>query len=109
MPKSEFRVRMEGSVSVVEVWGPLDHAAAVNLLEFAAAAATACHAVQIDLDAVESMTPEAAALLLFRGAPWGGVAEKITLRSNGGASRQAVLQAYARGRTLQRGPDAGGR
>ena len=107
MPKSQFRVRMEGPVSVVEVRGPLDQAGAADLLEFAAAAASACLAVQIDLDAVESMTPEAAAALLFRRAPWGKVAEKITLRANGGPGRQAVLRAYAAGHTA-REPMTGG-
>lgn len=99
--KSEFRVRMSGQVSIVEVRGPLDEEAAANLLEFAAAAATACpavQAVQIDLDSVESMTQEAAALLLFRGAPWRALSEKITLRANGRPGRQAVLRAYARRR-----------
>ncbi len=98
MDKSEFRVRMSGAVSIVEVRGPLDEAAAANLLEFAAAAATACPAVQIDLDGVESMTQEAAAILLFRGAPWRALSEKITLRANGHPGRQAVLRAYARRR-----------
>jgi hypothetical protein len=42
MGKSEFRVRMDGPVSIVEVCGALDEAAAASLLEFAAAAATAC-------------------------------------------------------------------
>ena len=98
MSRSEFRVRMQGAVSIVEVHGPLDEEAATNLLEFAAAAATACPAVQIDLDAVESMTQEAAALLLFRGAPWRALSERITLRASGRPGRQAVLRAYARRR-----------
>lgn len=98
MGKSEFRVRMSGSVSIVEVRGPLDEAAATNLLEFAAAAATACPAVQIDLDGVESMTPEAASLLLFRGVPGKERSERISLRASGGPGRQAVMGAYARRR-----------
>ena len=99
MAKSEFRVRMDGLVSVVEVRGLLDEAAAENLLEFAAAAAaSACRAVQIDLDEIDSITPEAAALLLFRGAPWHAFPEKISLRANGKPARQAVLRAYARRR-----------
>ena len=98
MAKSEFRVRMDGPVSVVEVRGELDEAAAETLLEFAAAAAGACRAVQIDLDNIESMTPEAAALLLFRGAPWHAFPERISLRANGKPGRQAVLRAYARRR-----------
>ena|ERR671918_260206 len=93
--RSEFRVRMHGQVSVVEVRGVLDEAAAENLLEFAAAAATACPAVQIDLDNIDSMTPEAAALLLFRQTPWRALSEKITLHSNGQPGRQAVLCAYS--------------
>ena len=89
---------MDGLVSVVEVRGLLDEAAAENLLEFAAAAASACQAVQIDLDEIDSITPEAAALLLFRGAPWHAFPEKISLRANGKPGRQAVLRAYARRR-----------
>ena len=98
MEKGEFRVRMSGPVSIVEVRGPLDEEAAANLLEFAAAAATACPAVQIDLDGVESMTQEAAALLLFGGAPRRALSERITLRASGQPGRQAVLSAYARRR-----------
>ena len=98
MSKSEFRVRMNGPVSILEVHGPIDEEAARNLLEFAAAAATACSAVQIDLDGVESMTQEAAALLLFRDAPWRALSERITLRASGRPGRQAVIRAYARRR-----------
>jgi hypothetical protein len=96
--RGTFRVRMDGAVSIVEVWGALDEAAAASLLEFAAAAASASQAVQIDLGDVDSMTPEAAALLLFRGAPWHQFPEKITLRANGKPGREAVLRAYARRR-----------
>jgi len=96
--RGRFRVRMEGPVSIVEVWGALDEAAAASLLEFAAAAASASQAVQIELGDVESMSPEAAAMLLFRGAPWHAFPEKITLRANGNPGRQAVLRAYARRR-----------
>ena len=88
-------MRMNGPVSIVEVHGPLDEEAATNLLEFAAAAATACPAVQIDLDSVEWMSQEAAALLLFRDAPWRALSERITLRASGRPGRQAVLGAYA--------------
>ena len=102
MGKSEFRVRMDGRVSIVEVCGPLDGEAAEHLLEFAAAAATACQSVQIDLDGVESMTQEAAALLLFREAPWRAHPERITLRASGQPGRQAVLHAYARRRAWTR-------
>ena len=91
-------MRMNGPVSIVEVHGPLDEEAATNLLEFAAAAATSCPAVQIDLDDVESMTQEAAVLLLFRGAPWRALSDRISLRSSGRPGRQAVLRAYARRR-----------
>lgn len=91
-------MRMNGPVSIVEVHGPLDEEAATNLLEFAAAAATACPAVQIDLDGVESMSQEAAALLLFRDAPWRALSERITLRASGRPGRHAVLRAYGRRR-----------
>jgi hypothetical protein len=98
MGRTEFRVRMEGAVSVVEVRGPLDESAATNLLEFVATAARACSAVHVDLGGIESMTPEAAALLLFRDAPWHSPGARISLRTNGRPGREAVLQAYARRR-----------
>ena len=98
MSRSEFRVRMCGPASIVEVHGPLDEDSAASLLEFVAAAAAACAAVQIDLDAVDSMTPEAAALLLFRDAPWRAMSGKISLRASSRHGRQAVLGAYARRR-----------
>ena len=99
MSSHEFRVRMEdGVVSIVEVRGVLDEEAAADLLEFAAVAASACRAVQIELGRVDSMTPEAAALLLFRRAPWHDFPDKITLRADGRPGRQAVLRAYARRR-----------
>jgi hypothetical protein len=86
---------MEGPVSVVEVRGPLDESAASNLLEFVAAAARACSSIHVDLGRIESMTPEAAALLLFRDPPWQAPGARISLRTNGRIGRQAVLQAYA--------------
>lgn len=104
MAKSEFRLRMEGPVSIMEVCGPLDEQAAAHLLECAAAAATACRSVQIDLDHVESMTHEAAAVLLFRDAPWRTQPENISLRASGRPGRQAVLRAYARRRARTQTP-----
>ncbi len=101
MGRVQFRVRMEGSVSILEVWGPLDEAAALNLLHFTAAAANDGHAVRIDLDAVESMTPEAAALLLFRRPAWRAL-DRVTLRAEGRTGRQAVLRAYAGRRAAER-------
>ena len=95
MAKSKFRVRMNGPVSIVEVCGPLDEGAAAHLLELAAAAATACQSVQIDLDGIESMTQEAAAVLLFRDEPWRAQPEKVSLRARGRSGRQAVLRAVA--------------
>lgn len=96
--KGEFRVRMEGPVVIVEVRGLLDEEAAEHLLEFATAAASACRSVQIELDGIESMTQAAAAILLFRDAPWRAHPEKVTLRASGRPCRQAVLRAYAQRR-----------
>jgi hypothetical protein len=93
---------MEGSVSILEVWGALDEAGALSLLDFTDAAATDGHTVRIDLDAVESMTPEAAALLLFRRRPWQALADRVTLRAEGRPGRQAVLRAYAKRRAAER-------
>jgi hypothetical protein len=89
---------MDGPVSIVVVRGLLDEAAANDLLEFASAAAGACPAVQIELGQIDSMTPEAASLLLFQRAPWHAYPERITLRADGQPGRQAVLRAYARRR-----------
>ena len=95
MARVQFRLRMEGSVSVIEVRGALDEAGALSLLDFTAAAASDGHTVRIDLDAVDSMTPEAAARLLFRRPQWPALAERVTLRAEGRPGRQAVLRAYA--------------
>jgi hypothetical protein len=100
----EFRVRMDGPVSIVDVRGVLDERAAADLLEFAAAAAGACRQVEIQLGHVDSMTPEAASLLLFREAPWNAFPERITLRTDGKPGRQAVLRAYARRRARSQAP-----
>ena len=67
-----------------------------HLLETAAAAAKVSRAVQIDLADVESISQEAAALLLFRGAPGQALSDNIVLRANGQPGRQAVLSAFAR-------------
>ncbi len=98
MGRSEFRVRMDGAVSVVEVRGPVDESVAASLLEFIAVAATASRAVQVNLDGIDSMTPDAAAMLLFRDGHRRTADEKITLRTNGRPGRDAVLHAYARRR-----------
>jgi len=100
MARSEFRVRMDGATSIVEVRGPVDETVAASLLEFIAAAATACRAVQVNLDGVDSMTPDAAAMLFFRDGPGRRPDEKITLRTNGRPGRDAVLHAYARRRAV---------
>lgn len=89
---------MDGPVAIVEVRGVLDEQAAARLLEFATTAASACQALHIELGRIDSMTPEAASLLLFRRAPWHAFPEKVTLRADGGPGRQAVLRAYARRR-----------
>jgi len=102
MGKVQFRMRMEGSVSVLEVSGPLDEAAALSLLDFTSAAAGDGHTVRIDLDSVESMTPEAAALLLFRRSQRKALADRVTVRAKDGLGRQAVLRAYAERRAAER-------
>jgi hypothetical protein len=78
--ESYFRVLTGASDSVVEVWGPLDEAAAVNLLELAAVASQNGHSVRIDLGAVPSMTPEAAALLFPRRPRWRTLLERLSHR-----------------------------
>lgn len=94
MARSEFRIRMVGPVAVVDVRGPVDKTAAETVLEFAAAATTACRAVHIDLDNIDSMTPEAAARLIpLRASRRTSSGEKITLRASGQPGRQAVLWA----------------
>jgi hypothetical protein len=98
MGSTEFHVRMEGPVSIVEVRGVVDRTVAADLMEFAAAAAQACGSVEIELGLVDSITPDAAELLLFREAPWHAFPERITLRAGGQPGRKAVLRAYARRR-----------
>jgi hypothetical protein len=87
-----------GDVSVVAVRGQLDAAAAVHLLETATAAARVCQVVRIDLHDVESMTPDAAGLLLFRRPPGESLPPNIVLQANGQPGRQTVLDAFARHR-----------
>lgn len=79
----------------MEVRGVLDRPTAASLIELVVAAAGTCRAVEVDLDGVESMTQEAAALLLFHARPWRSVSEKVTFRANGRPGREAVLDAYA--------------
>jgi hypothetical protein len=88
MAWAEFRIRMVGPVAIVDVRGLVDETAAETMLEFAAAAATACRAVRIDLDCVDSMTPEAAALLMLPRVSWRASAENVTLRASGRPGRQ---------------------
>lgn len=89
---------MCGPVSVVQVHGPLDEAAAASILEFAAAAAGSCQAVQVDIDEAESLSTEATALLLFPDEKRTRPGPKIVLRAASGAGQRAVLRAYARRR-----------
>ena len=69
----------------------------MHLLETATAAAGVCRVVRIDLHGVESMTYEAAALLLFRRAGE-SLPPNIVLQANGQPGRQTVLEAFARHR-----------
>jgi anti-anti-sigma regulatory factor len=95
----DLKVLTEGDLLVLRVQGQVDVEAARQLLDLAASVAANCRRVQIDLDRIESLSEEAAALLLFRQAPWHQLPETITLRTAGRPSRQAVLRAYARRRT----------
>ena len=90
----EFTLKVAGDVAVLGVRGDLDSGAAVHLIETATAAAGVCRVVRIDLHCVESMTQEAAAVLLFRG-PGDSLPPNIVLQANGQPGRQAVLQAFA--------------
>jgi ABC-type transporter Mla MlaB component len=91
-------LKVAGDVSVVAVRGELDSEAALYLLETVTAAARVCRVVRIDLHGVESMTNEAAALLLFRRAPGESLPSNIVLQANGQPGRQAILDAFARRR-----------
>ena len=95
----ELKPSHEGDMTVLRVRGHVEAEAARQLLELAASIAAGCRAVQIDLDGVDSLSEDAAALLLFRQAPWHQLPDGITLRTSGSPSRQAVLRAYARRRT----------
>lgn len=94
-----------GDVVVVSAKGNLDADGARRLLDLAASAAMGCRSVQIDLDGIDALSEEAAALLLFREAHSGQVPGEITLRTSGRSGRQAVLRAYAR-RRARRAPGA---
>lgn len=85
-------------MAVLVVRGDVDLEAARSLLDLAAAAAGERRSVQIDLDGVESLSEEAASLLLFREAPWQELPAGISLRTSRPPARQAVLRAYARRR-----------
>ena len=84
---------------VLRVRGQVDLECARQLRDLAASTAADCRRVQIDFDGVDSLSEEAATLLLFRQAPWRQVPGTIILRTSGRPSRQAVLRAYARRRT----------
>lgn len=98
MAPCDFTVMVAGDVSVVAVRGQLDSEATAHLLETATAAARFSRVVRIDLHGVESMTPEAAELLLFRRAPWKALPPNIVLQANGQPGRQTILEAFARHR-----------
>lgn len=98
MPLCDFTLKVAGDVSVVAVRGDLDSDAAVHLLETATSVAGVCRVVRIDLHGVESMTDEAAAVLLFRRGSGELLPPNIVLQANGQPGRQTVLQAFARHR-----------
>lgn len=98
MAPCDFTLKVAGDVAVVAVRGQLNSEAATHLLETATAAARVCRVVRIDLHGVESMTHEAAALLLFREASGKSLPSNIVLQANGQPGRQAVLEAFARHR-----------
>jgi anti-anti-sigma regulatory factor len=95
----DVTVVAEGDLMVLRVGGQVDIECARQLLDLAASTAANCRRVQIDFDGVESLSEDAAALLLFRQAPWRQFPGTIILRTSGRPSRQAVLRAYARRRT----------
>ena len=95
----DLKVFAESDVMVLRVRGDLDAEGARQLLDLAASIAADGRQVQIDLDGIDSLEEDAAALLLFRQTPWRQLPGSITLRTNGRPSRQAVLRAYARRRT----------
>lgn len=94
-----------GDVIVVSAKGNLDADGARRLLDLAASAAMGCRSVQIDLDGIDALSEEAAALLLFRETHCGHVPGEIVIRTSGRSGRQAVLGAYAR-RRARRAPGA---
>ncbi len=99
MPACEFRVRVVGDVIVFDVCGHVDAEAARHLVEIAVLAVGRWRKVEIDLDHADSISDDAAAVLLFSGDVSGPLPEGISLRTCGHRSRQAVIEAYARHRT----------
>ena len=100
-PRATFAMRSEPGIVVIEAYGDVDAEQARQLLEMALSVVAADHAVAIDLERVDSLTVEAAAVLLFRGDATELPVESITLRTGGRLAREAVLQAYARRRVRQ--------
>jgi anti-anti-sigma regulatory factor len=95
-PDWDVNVLVEGEVMVLRVRGQVDAECARRLLDVATTTAAGCRRVRIDLDGIDSLSEDAATLLLFRQAPWRQLPWMITLRAAGRPSRQAVLRAYAR-------------
>lgn len=98
MAPCDFTLKVAGDVSIVAVQGQLDAETALHLLQTATIAARVCRLVRIDLHGVESMTHEAAALLLFKRVPGEALPENIVLQANGEPGRQTILEAFARHR-----------
>ena len=95
-PAWDVDVHVEGEVIVLGVRGHVDVDCAYLLLEVATMTAAGCRRVRIDLDLIDSLSEDAATLLLFRQARWPQLPGTVTLRAGGRPSRQAVLGAYAR-------------
>lgn len=100
-PSVMFRLRNEPGLVVIEVSGDIGADEAGQLRDLALLAVADNNAVVIDLGGVESLSVEAAGLLLFPVKQSGVPSEAITVRTGSPPARNAVLQAYARHRVGQ--------
>ena len=94
-PAWDVDICVEGEVVVLGVRGQVDVDCARRLVEMATTTAAGCRRVRIDLDGIDSLSEDAATLLLFQQAQWRHLPGTVTLRAGGRPSREAVLRAYA--------------
>lgn len=89
----EVHVDEDGGI-VIDVRGDVDLAGARAILDLAESV-TGAQRVAINLDGIDSLAEDAAALLVFRHVPGRAGSGDIVLLARGERGRDAVLRAYA--------------